>query len=211
MQLYYSQCQQDRFFNEDVFKGKENGIFVDVGAHDGITISNSYFFEKDKNWTGLCIEANPLVYNKLVQNRKCICENVAAYHEDTEVEICQIEGYSEMLTGIIDEYNPNHVTRISNEIRDRGGNQKQISVVAKRLESLFDKHKITHVDYLSIDVEGGEMSVLRGINWNKVEIDYIDIEANYKEDADKIINFLSDRYTLIAYLEIDLVFRRKGI
>ena len=43
---YKSQFGQDRWLNETIFRNKQNGLFVDVGAHDGVTFSNSYFFEK---------------------------------------------------------------------------------------------------------------------------------------------------------------------
>lgn len=44
---------------------KQNGIFVDVGAHDGIAWSNSLILEKEFGWTGLCIEGNFDLYEKM--------------------------------------------------------------------------------------------------------------------------------------------------
>ena len=44
MNEYYSQYGQDKFLTEFLFKNKKNGIFVDIGANDGISFSNSYFF-----------------------------------------------------------------------------------------------------------------------------------------------------------------------
>ena len=41
------------------------GFFVECGGFDGETSSNSLFFEKDRNWTGLLIEADPGLYKKL--------------------------------------------------------------------------------------------------------------------------------------------------
>ena len=51
---YKSQFGQDKFLNENIFKNKRNGVFIDIGAHDGITYSNSYVFEKQLDWTGIC-------------------------------------------------------------------------------------------------------------------------------------------------------------
>lgn len=48
---YYLQYAQDLLLNEVLFKGKQNGFFLDIGAHDGITLSNSCFFEKEMGWT----------------------------------------------------------------------------------------------------------------------------------------------------------------
>ena len=43
---FYSQYGQDKFLFENFFKEKNNGFYLDIGAHDGITLSNTYFFEK---------------------------------------------------------------------------------------------------------------------------------------------------------------------
>jgi len=42
--MFYSQCEQDKFLEETVFKGHKNGFFVDVGAHDGVSINNTLYF-----------------------------------------------------------------------------------------------------------------------------------------------------------------------
>ena len=51
---YYSQFEQDKFVYENFFQGKTDGYFVDIGAHDGTTFSNSRFFE-ELGWTGVCV------------------------------------------------------------------------------------------------------------------------------------------------------------
>ena len=54
---YFSQAGQDRYLNEQFFKNKRNGTFVEIGGHDGWTGSNCVFFEKVLNWTGIVVEA----------------------------------------------------------------------------------------------------------------------------------------------------------
>lgn len=68
---YYGQCAQDKLLFEHYFWGKKEGVFVDIGAHNGVTYSNSYFFEK-LGWKGLCVEPIPECYQQLVKNRKCV-------------------------------------------------------------------------------------------------------------------------------------------
>ena len=68
---YYGQYQQDKYLDK-LFKGKSNGTFVDIGAHDGLTFSNSYFFEKERNWKGVCLEPIPEIFAKLNETRNCI-------------------------------------------------------------------------------------------------------------------------------------------
>jgi hypothetical protein len=57
--LYHSEHGQDRWLNENIFKGRRNGVFVEFGALDGIYTSNSLFFERELGWTGVLIEADP--------------------------------------------------------------------------------------------------------------------------------------------------------
>ena len=48
--MFYSQDNQDRYLETHVFKGYKNGIFIDVGAHNGKTINNTLYFEENNNW-----------------------------------------------------------------------------------------------------------------------------------------------------------------
>ena len=64
---YHSQVGQDKFINEKVFRGLRNGYFVEIGAFDGVTFSNSYFFEKELGWKGICIEPMKKYYENIVR------------------------------------------------------------------------------------------------------------------------------------------------
>lgn len=69
---YFSQYGQDEFLDKNVFKDQEGGFFVDIGAHDGVSLSNTAFFEKYRHWSGICFEPNPHIFSKLKNNRSCI-------------------------------------------------------------------------------------------------------------------------------------------
>ena len=67
--MFYSQHSQDEFLEKNVFKGYKNGFCVDVGAHDGLSINNTLYFEKYNNWKCINIEPIKKVYDRLVKNR----------------------------------------------------------------------------------------------------------------------------------------------
>ena len=184
---YKSQWQQDRVLNETIFNSKKGGVFVDVGAHDGVSCSNTYFFEKELGWTGLCIEPLEDRYKELLLNRpKSTCIYGCAYDSSGTIDFREVRGYSEMLSGVEPDYHPAHVQRIEREINQQGGTSIVVKKPAYTLSQLFEEHKLTQVDYLSIDTEGCELKVLQGIDFNKVNISVIDVENNYGSDDVKL-------------------------
>ena len=82
---YYSQINQDKYFIENINNNKQHGVFLDIGAHDGIVNSNTYALEKYLNWSGYCIEANQKIYKILRENRQCECILGAAWDKNTHV------------------------------------------------------------------------------------------------------------------------------
>lgn len=200
MSTYYSQCGQDKFLHTQVFKDFKGGVFVDVGAHDGRSINNTLFFEETLQWTGINIEPIPDIYAKLVYNRpSCINIQCAINKENGISDFILNKGYTEMLSGLKEHYDPRHFDRLNNEISSKGGSTQIVQVETKRLESIFNLHNITHVHYLSIDVEGGEWPVIQSINFNKVYIDVIEFENNYPDSSSHIVAYLESKgYSLIS-------------
>jgi FkbM family methyltransferase len=178
---FYSQYKQDQYVYEKFFQNKRNGIFVDIGAHDGVTLSNTCFFEKSMGWTGICVEPIPEVYNRLKANRNCLCIQGCIFDDLENVPFLMITGWAEMLSGIVENYDPQHVERIQREINSNGGHSEVINVKCYNLTQLLLDNHIQHVDYLSIDTEGGEFNILRSIDFNRVDIDVIEVENNYQE------------------------------
>lgn len=208
--MYKSQCGQDAYLNEHIFKGMRSGRFIDVGAHDGISLSNTWFFEKELGWSGICVEPNPNVFKKLVRERSCTCVNVCISNENTVLDFTVVEGYAEMLSGITTNYDSRHLERIRREVKERGGAINNVQVPSRTLESLIDESGVSEYDFCSIDVEGSEIDVVKSINFDKVKIKYFTIENNYRlEDINKYLS--SKGYDCIHRLEADDVYRLRGI
>jgi FkbM family methyltransferase len=204
---YYSQHGQDQYLNEHIFKGKRDGVFVDIGAHDGITLSNTYFFETQLGWTGLCVEPIPRIFEKLSKNRSSICVQGCIADHDDIAKFLSISGYCEMLSGLLSSYDHLHLERIGQELQDYGGKKEIIETQCYRLNALLDQYNISHVDYLSIDTEGSELEILKDIDFSKIDIDIITVENNYK--TQHIENLLKEKgYELVAQLGCDEVFRK---
>jgi FkbM family methyltransferase len=206
---FYGQYHQDKLVYEKFFKDKRNGVFVDVGAHDGITYSNTYFFEKDLGWTGICIEPIPEVYEQLKRNRNCLCIQGCIFQDREEVPFLRVSGYAEMLSGILANYNSEHIKRIKREIAQHGGRSEVIKIRCYSLTKLLLDHEINHVDYLSIDTEGGELAILRSIDFTRINIDIIEVENNYNDPIQAYLE--SFGYKKIMTMGPDEIYQKIGM
>jgi len=207
MNKFYSQYGQDRWLHENIFPDKRDGVFVEIGADDGIHNSNTLFFEKI-GWTGVCIEPSYNRFEHLKQNRACICENVAIDSKEGVVEFMDISGYGKGLSGIVDKYSEAHKNRIDNEIKHKNNKGHQvIQVKTQRLDVILRGNGITRVDFCSIDTEGCEYDIISSLDFDSINIDIFLIENNYNEDG--VSNFLSNvGYKKIAKINIDDVYQR---
>lgn len=205
---YFSQRGQDKFLNETIFHNKTNGIFVDIGAHDGISFSNTYFFEKNLGWSGACVEPSPTIYNKLIQNRRSNCEQVCITDSVGQQPFLLCSGYIlEMYSGLLKEYDQRLLDRIDQEIAIYGGRKEVILVNCLTFEALLKKYNISHIDLLSIDVEGAEEKIIKTIDFKSITIDIIVIENNF--DNTVVREFLTaNGFQIIKRIEKDDIYQR---
>jgi len=181
---------------------KQNGFFVELGANDGIFISNSYFFEKCLNWKGVLIEPDPEAFNQLKENRKnsfvsnALCGSKAGIEKEFLL--------AGVLSGIVDE-NISYWTK-------KNINNDKIILITRLLSNVLDEFNCPNkIDFLSLDVEGSEFEILSTFPFDKYEFDYICVEHNACYDNSvnkKKINeiLIKNNYIRIRELNIDDIF-----
>lgn len=202
---FYSQCSQDRYVYENYFYKMKKGTFVDIGAHNGITFSNSYFFERNQRWKGICVEPNPKVFASLIDNRTCTVVNGCVTDWSGPGQFLLINGPVEMLSGLVNRFDPRHITRIQESIAEQGGSMEIIDVQCYLLNDLLTANNIDHVNFLSIDTEGGEYEIVTSIDYDRFQIDVISLEDNY--DDDRFVPFLASKgFSFVRRLGCDLLF-----
>lgn len=200
-QTSYSQYNQDEFVDL-YFKKKKGGFFLDIGANDGISHSNSYFFEKNRGWSGICIEPIPDVFKKMTEIRQSINYNVCISEEEGIVNFRRVHGAPEMLSGILEFMTPEHISRIKKECELNNGSYEDIKIESRNINSILESHGINKIDYLSIDTEGAELIILKTINFEKLNIEFLTVENN--ESSEEIRNFLKAKgYQYIPFFTDD--------
>lgn len=194
---FYSQGEGERideFMYTQFFSNYCSGVFLDIGANDGRTFSNSLFFEEMLGWHGLCVEPHPLAFAKLAQARpRCI--NIAGGVSNTrsQLKFMQLSGYTEMLSGFVEGMDEAHKHRIESELAVYGGSKQIIDVQSFSLADLLAQYDIRHVDFMSLDVEGHELAVLESIDFDHVQFKTLVIEENNERAAADVLAFLAGK------------------
>lgn len=207
----YSQYKQEDFVC-DFFKNKKNGFFLELGGLDGIRHSNTYLLENKYMWNGLIIEPSPSLFLELKKNRNVITENILISNKyEKDVEFLYIEDKTKCigLQGIMENYNKKHLNRIRNELNNDSKFYNIIKMDTTTLQKICEKYKIYNIDYLSLDVEGSELKVLQGIDFNKINITLIGVEINYEEDKKAIFDILNNNNYIFIKKFGDYFFKKK--
>lgn len=209
--MFYSQDNQDRYLETNVFKGYKNGVYFDVGAADGVDINNTLYFEQTHNWTGVNVEPMKESFDQLVVNRpRSINLNCAVCNSDGEAEFFNNTGHTKLISGIKSTFDSRHLQRLHNENRYWGSTTDLIKVPTKRMETICDENHISHINYLSIDVEGAEFEVIQSINFDKVFIDVIGFENNYEDVSVPIVKYLNGKGYIVIHKIIDIIMIHKN-
>tara|TARA_B110000858_G_C17620708_1_gene388852 strand:+ start:58 stop:735 length:678 start_codon:yes stop_codon:yes gene_type:complete len=162
MSKFIGQKGQDEWIIDTIFKYKKNGYFIDLAATDGLKINNTLILEKALNWSGICIEPNPIYYEKLKKNRNCNVTNIVVDKENDIEIIFRIDNGE--LGGIVDIDTDNNEKYRGDQLK----NATILKLKTKTLEYVLDKFNAPEViDYLSLDVEGAEERVLTNFPFNK--------------------------------------------
>jgi FkbM family methyltransferase len=150
-----------RFFQSEKYIG--NGYFVEMGALNGITFSNSLMFEYCLGWKGLLIEAHPVNYGNLVDQRPCATNYWTAICPANDQNMMYIS--REGSVGTVSPTKPK--------------NGVSYMTPCRTMQSIFDEQNITWVDFFSLDVEGAELIVLETIDFSKTEVGVFLVETAF--------------------------------
>jgi FkbM family methyltransferase len=152
----YSQGGEDMILS-CIFNSRSNGFYIDIGANHPTRASNTYLFYK-KGWSGINIDALPEAIKLLNKKRKRdININIGVSDEAAELDFYSFKSssYNTFNKDIMEE-----IKSITSLIEI-----KKIQV--KPLSLVLDQYKIDSIDFLSVDVEGLDLRVLKSNDWGK--------------------------------------------
>ncbi len=180
-----SQLLQDLFV---VLKSnfKRNGFFVEFGATNGVSLSNTYLLEKRLNWSGILVEPCKKFHEDLKRNRNSIIDIRCVYERSGE----------KILFSEVDDLVLSTISNYSDEDSHKKSrkNNKTYEVETISLEDLLEFYDSPRViDYLSIDTEGSEYDILKNFNYDKYKFNIITVEHNYTKKREQIKKLLESK------------------
>jgi FkbM family methyltransferase len=189
--------------------GDRPGFFVEAGAFDGYTQSNTYYLERAQGWRGLLVEAVPMLAREAARERPGSvvrnCGLVSADYAEPEIRL-RYGGTMTVVAGA-EEAAAWAAAAQRNMALDEPDHE--FTVPARTLSSLLDEVGAPEVDLLSLDVEGYEAEVLRGLDLDRHAPRYIVVEVDMLAEREQVEAVLGHRYAPPEQLSpVDLLFER---
>lgn len=145
------------FLDNNFFKGKRNGFFIEAGANTGYDGSVCWYFESSLGWSGMNFECSPYCYSELKKNRPNttnICKALSCKNGAVD--------FTMPLDGTRKEY-----AAVGSIVFDenywKGRPTKTFNVETVVLSDVITDYDIKYIDLFVLDVEGAEVDVLSGL------------------------------------------------
>ena len=155
---FRSQYGEDRILAR-IFAGILKGTCVEVGAHNGVDLSNTYYFEQ-LGWRCILVEPNPVMWTVIRDARRAVLFECAASGRESRAILHVGVGDGNDVYSTLDA---SSVERI----KQQGAQVSDVPVRTRRLDDMLEECRVEHLEFVSIDVEGHELDVLEGFDLNR--------------------------------------------
>ena len=182
------QLFQDLWVLWELGGDKRDGYFVEFGATNGITMSNSHILNLEYGWTGILAEPNPDYHERLARERSCNISHKCVFSESGKIMkfLCAEKGLMSRLSAI----NPHD----HNETGGKRIIKEEIDVETITLDDLLDEYDAPNeIDYISVDTEGSEFEILNAFDFDKRRIKMFTIEHNFTPLREQIFQLMSSK------------------
>jgi FkbM family methyltransferase len=210
----YSQCGEDVFLNENIFKNYKNGIYIELGALDGVLYSNTKFFEDTLGWHGILIEPHPEKFKLLLENRpnNFLFNNLVSCNKEP-LEFRYFLDHHAAVSGVENTLTNMHFDTYFENEQYKCLDQNKIKITPVSLTEIIKSTNLTHIDLLSLDVEGHELEVLKSWDFSiPIHVILIEMLGEVKEKEDECRKILlNNNYQMISVFAHNEIYILKSI
>lgn len=203
-----AQDGEDAYAFENFFYNVWGGTYLEIGGLDGVQFSNTRWFHRIAGWRGILVEGSPTEFAKLVTNRPhdvrvnaALCGERRTVHYIEHASVPAVNGIVEFMSDAFKkEWHPNIDLA------------KTKPLTCLPLSEVLSHLGVTHVDFFSLDVEGGELGVLQSLDFARVTFNVLVVEYAMKlEDVDAIRHLLEKAgYEYVGALVRNHWYTRRG-
>ncbi len=201
---FKSEFGEDLFFWE-LFRGKQDGFFIEVGAYDGYRGSVSYAFEA-VGWKGLLIEPLPHRYEQCAARRtgsRVVHAALGAKGAAGEVELTVVQDDAWDMSSYTGDH-PMHRVALDTTSHQR----KKVRVPYTSMDALLEGH-VGAIDFAMIDVEGSEVDVLKGFDLKKWRPRALMLEDNTAGKDARLTQYMQTQpYLFFSWLGVNQIYIR---
>jgi len=201
-QGYFSQAGQDRFLETQIFRGKRGGAFAEIGGYDGITGSNTLFFEMMRGWVGVVVEPVARHHEKAAGFRRARCIRAAVAGAAGSRPFLDVTAGLTQMGGLDANLSDQSRKAIA---QDPQSAAETIEVETRTLAQILDAAGLARLDYVSLDVEGAELEILESFPFERIAVTAWTVEA--KGNAQPIARLMQEKgYRRLTVIGDDHVF-----
>ena len=178
-----------------LFENRRGGVFIEAGAADGLDQSNTLYLERKLGWTGLLVEPgrDQFEHCRRVRPRSVVERCVLGPFAESGQTMTVLE---RRLTSIVRESREASLVDFDRHVRDISAQgavgEERVPCIA--LGALLQRHGMARIDIFSLDVEGAEIFVLEGLDFDRVHISYLLVETH---DFARLETWLGGRFSFV--------------
>jgi len=175
----YSQNDEDVVVREyfDLNYGAEfKGFFIDLGANDGITFSNTYSL-LERGWSGCLVDASRTAFTQLVKNTAKFGSKASKWYTAVGDKDGRVTFYESNDGALVSSTIASETKKWAESgVKFKAGDVPMVTV-----QSLIEQMKVEEVDFFSIDIEGNDLSVMKDIPFTRLNTKCVCVEWNGKQ------------------------------
>jgi FkbM family methyltransferase len=179
-----AQYFQDLFV-VDTLHGKRGGYFVEVGAADGRHFSNTYLLERRFGWTGIAVDPARRWRRSLRANRRCAVDFRCVWSGSGERVLFNETDHAQLST--VDAFSGGDMHAVA-----RQSGRKYLVDTVSLNDLLLEYNAPRRIDYLSIDSEGSELTILEAFSLAEYQVGVITVEHNFSANREPIQALLQE-------------------